>query len=487
MDALPDELLLQILQYATPYDLKNIARLNERFAQLILERSLWTHIDCRGEKAHAEHAEYFSERVHEDTSAYMLRVANSNIGIPPERIRKWTHYDSLTVLVLEGMHFDCEEFTLGDFPKSLVELSLNRSTFRNYQQFFRFAGRMLRALRVITLEHCLTLGDSVVMPLANFEQLEIVSLYGCMSIKDALVPLTMSTKLGFRQLKVLDVRCTGLGNDLLRLVAELEQLGELYFHCYFDYIGTETDERLQCHRLDMSTNSGLLEACDRPVVAHYKAQFTDDGLRCYRRASFRPQGYTPPRSMLYARPYGPCACSSTTSTPAGASTSRNGIKRARSPSQDASAPPTKLPKTDSDTQSLSSSRTTVTFQPYFSLPDGEVRAPTPPTPDQPVSQRVVIEIQCFPTQATREDLVFMPRRRINVDGFVQERQVALSALSLRGSKRVTDHGLESLRQLDLSLLDVTGTAVTQAGVAAFQARMPGCRVVHETACTCRPR
>lgn len=26
MDALPDELLLQILQYATPYDLKNIAR-----------------------------------------------------------------------------------------------------------------------------------------------------------------------------------------------------------------------------------------------------------------------------------------------------------------------------------------------------------------------------------------------------------------------------------------------------------------------------
>lgn len=39
----------------------------------------------------------------------MLRVANSNIGIPPERIRKWTHYDSLTVLVLEGMHFDCEE------------------------------------------------------------------------------------------------------------------------------------------------------------------------------------------------------------------------------------------------------------------------------------------------------------------------------------------------------------------------------------------
>ncbi|XP_065169383.1 LOW QUALITY PROTEIN: uncharacterized protein [Atheta coriaria] len=486
MDALPDELLLQILQYATPYDLKNIARLNERFAQLILERSLWTHIDCRGEKAHAEHAEYFSERVHEDTSAYMLRVANSNIGIPPERIRKWTHYDSLTVLVLEGMHFDCEEFTLGDFPKSLVELSLNRSTFRNYQQFFRFAGRMLRALRVITLEHCLTLGDSVVMPLANFEQLEIVSLYGCMSIKDALVPLTMSTKLGFRQLKVLDVRCTGLGNDLLRLVAELEQLGELYFHCYFDYIGTETDERLQCHRLDMSTNSGLLEACDRPVVAHYKAQFTDDGLRCYRRASFRPQGYTPPRSMLYARPYGPCACSSTTSTPAGASTSRNGIKRARSPSQDASAPPTKLPKTDSDTQSLSSSRTTVTFQPYFRFPT--VKCARPPLRHR-INQYRNVSSSRFNASRHKPParILFSCHDGVNVDGFVQERQVALSALSLRGSKRVTDHGLESLRQLDLSLLDVTGTAVTQAGVAAFQARMPGCRVVHETACTCRPR
>lgn len=59
-------------------------------------------------------------------------------------------------------------------------------------------------------------------------------------------------------------------------------------------------------------------------------------------------------------------------------------------------------------------------------------------------------------------------------------------LSFRGFINITDKGLELLKEMDLSVLDVTGTSVTEQGLQNFIMYNPHCRVLHEKACICQP-
>lgn len=63
----------------------------------------------------------------------------------------------------------------------------------------------------------------------------------------------------------------------------------------------------------------------------------------------------------------------------------------------------------------------------------------------------------------------------------------LTRISLRGYTDVTDASLKYLTDHDLELLDVSYTNVSAKGVKDFMLAHPKCRVLHESACTCRPR
>lgn len=68
-----------------------------------------------------------------------------------------------------------------------------------------------------------------------------------------------------------------------------------------------------------------------------------------------------------------------------------------------------------------------------------------------------------------------------------KKETPLRRLSLRGFHRVTDVGLSYLQDLDLELLDLTYTGVTQAGIEKFLIDNPNCRIIHQKYCVCKPR
>ncbi|KAF5307407.1 hypothetical protein FQR65_LT06921 [Abscondita terminalis] len=84
---------------------------------------------------------------------------------------------------------------------------------------------------------------------------------------------------------------------------------------------------------------------------------------------------------------------------------------------------------------------------------------------------------------------------VNIDGEFMTRysenvkkkfMTLLGELSLRGYTEVTDLTLNVLKDLELKLLDVTGTNVTAEGVEQFLTYNPECWLIHETTCVCRP-
>ncbi|XP_030757286.1 uncharacterized protein LOC115883118 isoform X3 [Sitophilus oryzae] len=67
------------------------------------------------------------------------------------------------------------------------------------------------------------------------------------------------------------------------------------------------------------------------------------------------------------------------------------------------------------------------------------------------------------------------------------RKVSIRRLSLRGYRGITNTTLELIKNINLSLLDVTYTSVTKAAIEEYLIFNPNCRVVHENFCVCKPR
>lgn len=65
-------------------------------------------------------------------------------------------------------------------------------------------------------------------------------------------------------------------------------------------------------------------------------------------------------------------------------------------------------------------------------------------------------------------------------------QVPLRRLSLRGYNAITDISLNYINQLELELLDLTYTDITENAINLYLIDNPKCRVIHEKFCVCQP-
>ena len=83
----------------------------------------------------------------------------------------------------------------------------------------------------------------------------------------------------------------------------------------------------------------------------------------------------------------------------------------------------------------------------------------------------------------------IPRRLIVYNpAYVTEKRFlsVIRELSFRGYSHITDASLMQLRDLELDLLDVTGTSITEQGAQQFISYNPQCWFIHESQCVCRP-
>ena len=104
---------------------------------------------------------------------------------------------------------------------------------------------------------------SSIMAFCKIDTLEMLSLYMCKQFSDTDMCYTnMCSIMGFRNLKVLDVRYTSFGDDVLRVFGK--KLYELYFTCYATtYHGD--DARRRCEVLHGAPRKEE-SAMDKPLI-----------------------------------------------------------------------------------------------------------------------------------------------------------------------------------------------------------------------------
>lgn len=184
--------------------------------------------------------------------------------------------------------------------------------------------------QVLILDHCQWVETSNLMSIANFKNLEILSLYMCKKLSDTNIGyISLSGKFGFKNLKILDVRFTGLGNQLLSSVYKSTTIQELYFQGY-----TTTYQLERCRRkLDIARGAKPEEHSylsddeehldtsvkhiqkkygnDADITAMNMDVVADNALVMYKYVDTNNDQLERPRSLLYRDPYEKCTCNFT--------------------------------------------------------------------------------------------------------------------------------------------------------------------------------
>lgn len=164
------------------------------------------------------------------------------------------------------------------------------------------------------------------MSIANFKNLEILSLYMCKKLSDTNIGyISLSGKFGFKNLKILDVRFTGLGNQLLSSVYKSTTIQELYFQGYSTTYQLErAGRKLEIARgakpedcsyisdddehLDTSIRRMQKKYGDIDFTATNMDVVTDNALVMYKYVDADADELERPRSLLYRDPYRKCTC-----------------------------------------------------------------------------------------------------------------------------------------------------------------------------------
>ncbi|XP_044764318.1 uncharacterized protein LOC123320892 [Coccinella septempunctata] len=304
-DKLSDCMLLFLLEHLDSTSLYQLSQVSARFEELILKKSLWKKIDARDEPNDEKKIIYILDRVHSLTEMLLLRGRKVYPRVI-EMIQSNT-FEKLTILALENQVIsEYNGVRLGDFPRSLVELSLKNSVFESSSEFFRRGFEAMENLKVLIIDGCINVSSSTIMSVSKYPNLEIFSCYKC-PIENSVAYFSIAVSNGFKKIKVFDVRLSGLGNTFLRAFMRKSNVSVIYFRnkdtsYELDFINRATEAaklNLPVPKVQFNT---------LPTTGNEENLITDFGTLEFSRTTANYEECKLPKSFLYTYPYPPCTC-----------------------------------------------------------------------------------------------------------------------------------------------------------------------------------
>ncbi|KAK9874381.1 hypothetical protein WA026_002728 [Henosepilachna vigintioctopunctata] len=303
-----DCLMLNLLKYLDSSSLYHLTKVNKRFETLVLDSCLWKKIDARDEPNSKEKIKYCLERMNKSTSLLCLRGENANLPLLTE-IQFDNFPNHLTILALENQNIDQPSVSLNNFPSSLVELSFKNSAISNSSYFFKRTFEKMENLRVLLLDGCSLINSSVVMSVSKYHKLEILSFYKC-QIENSIPYFSIAAWHGFKKLRVLDVRLSGLGNPFLKSMIRCTNI----ISFYFQNMDTSYVLDFKNRKYELETSGGVIQTPQVEFTllrnsGNEDTLITDKGTAELRRTSSSNESSSyVTNSFLYTDPYGACTC-----------------------------------------------------------------------------------------------------------------------------------------------------------------------------------
>lgn len=200
------------------------------------------------------------------------------------------------------------------FPPQLEELSLKRTSVLNPSEFFKGSGSHFPKLRVLILDFCNWMMSSAFVPISKYENLEILSVYCCINVDDCIAYLSLSAH-GFKSLKIIDARLSGLGNTLIQALYRIPSLLAIYLQnrdisYKFDCLKKKL-ENLKKQQADPDVNfmfNAIEEYHPTTFPSSREHLVADSGFFGYFLVQSDGKNIDFPKSVLYKDPYNVCTC-----------------------------------------------------------------------------------------------------------------------------------------------------------------------------------
>ncbi|KAK4877953.1 hypothetical protein RN001_010459 [Aquatica leii] len=320
---LSDCILLEILKYLDATSLYHLGETCNRFGYLVQDQSLWMHIEGRSEPNTLDKIDFCWKNIGPKSRSLKLSGHRRSQVLLSSKILDSNKLSSLTILALE--HQCIKYCRLNEFPKSLEEISFRHSYIPKHSIFFRFSEKQMSNLRVLILDHCKWFDANSFTSLSKYQKLEVLSLYMCKKLtEDEIANVTIAGRVGFKALKVADLRFTGLGEVFIRTFYSNPSIQIIYFQCYGTTYATERYKR----KLDIingsktndysylsddddnNTDLDWVRKCfNAKKTQRYETQTIKDyTMIIYKRVQKVKVESTRPTTVLYKYPYDSCAC-----------------------------------------------------------------------------------------------------------------------------------------------------------------------------------
>ncbi|XP_045525766.1 uncharacterized protein LOC123715027 [Pieris brassicae] len=151
--------------------------------------------------------------------------------LTPQIMRQLRHQCNITILSLEYCNVNCNVINLSQFPKTLKRLSLRGTKFFNLiidRSFLTKICKCLPALEYLDLSECDWLEPSSLLPLSKHPTLTHLIARECYKLTEFVAYASLTSRYGFRTLKVLDLRGSPVGDSEVAALGWLPYLEELW-------------------------------------------------------------------------------------------------------------------------------------------------------------------------------------------------------------------------------------------------------------------
>jgi len=229
---LSDDVLLIILSYVGTHALLSVSDVCTRLLQISSDASLWERIDTTSQPMKVTQFRKLLKFMSNRTTSVSIGGDVHDVSITPSLLESISiKCPMLEEFVLDGCCIDAESITISHFPKKVKKLALRNCSIEKIsprKSYMFGSDQHFESLEVLDLQNSNWLSNHSLQAISKIKSVREVNFKGCRLIGECFVYTAISTQMGFKNVKTVDLRDTHIGDNEVPCFGHLPNITHLY-------------------------------------------------------------------------------------------------------------------------------------------------------------------------------------------------------------------------------------------------------------------
>lgn len=237
---LSDDVIMMIFRLLSTVDLLNVAETCKRLQRISTDQSLWMDVSTELSPMPLQTIRKLVKCCHSRTKRVCIQgyIGRHRSQTPRENISASLLHSlsakspDLETLDLRDCYMSASKVTLKHFPTSLKRLCLVNCEVVHVperESFFKDMHLSFPHLEELNLTNCGWVTNHSLLSLCKCEKLRVVNLRGCFKIGETFAYTALATRFGFRNVEIMDLRDTCIGNSEVSCFGRLPKMRRIMF------------------------------------------------------------------------------------------------------------------------------------------------------------------------------------------------------------------------------------------------------------------